>query len=197
MTKENYFSNQMANLSDDELKMYLEHRSEFQEEAVLAAIWELKKRNITAENIEQIELQITNKQVLTGAKNFTNDPNAPELYTTRFMTIFGVLFSVFAGGILMAMNFSRLGDKRMAWIVGLSGFLYSILQATITTQMKINSGLILLLSFLGMFLLENLFWKRNFPVDLKFRKRSILWPLLTGILIYAPFIYAIILSGGM
>jgi len=46
MTKENYYSSRMAGISDSELQDYIDNNTLYDEEAILAAIWELEKRNL-------------------------------------------------------------------------------------------------------------------------------------------------------
>ena len=54
MIKENYFSKKMTNKDVDELFLYVDKFEEFQEEAVLAAIWELEKRGIMNDKTSQV-----------------------------------------------------------------------------------------------------------------------------------------------
>ncbi|MEQ6119786.1 hypothetical protein [Reichenbachiella sp. MALMAid0571] len=206
MANENYFSNKMVNKTDSELQNYAYNKSKFQEEAVLAAIWELEKRKKAGEDIKNIESEIEQKQkdVDEAIKkelrdsNITDDPNAPILYHSKFVFFFGAFFSVFAGSILMALNFAQLDKKNTAWLVALSGLIYSAVQVITLNQIeKSTSGLALPISLLGMYILESVFWKKQVSSDLKFRKRSIWGAIIIGSICWIPFIYAIIVSDGL
>lgn len=58
MTKENHFSVKMTEKSDTELRKYVKNSENFQTAAVQAAIWELEKRNITGEDIQEVGKKI-------------------------------------------------------------------------------------------------------------------------------------------
>lgn len=206
MTKENYFSNKMVNMTSKELQNYVNDKSLYEDEAVLAAIWELEKRNIVDGDSRSIELQIEQKQneaktrieKVKKESNITDDPNAPILYNSKSVLIFGAVFSVFAGSILMALNFARLGNKKIAWLVVFSGLVYSTIQIFVMDQIGTrNSGLAFLAGLFGMLILESVFWKKRVPSDLKFRKRSIWGALTIAFIVSLPFTYAIIVSEGV
>jgi hypothetical protein len=203
MTKENSFSRIMTSKSDSELKNYIENKSQFQEAAILAAIWELEKRNNLGSKEKLIEKEIEQKKIeeierieqIKKESNITDDPNAPILYHSKFVLIFGALFSVFAGSILMALNFARLDKKKIAWLVVLSGLIYSTLQVIVLNQIQTSTtGLTLPISLLGMYLLELVFWKKQVSPDLKFRKRNIWGAIIIGLISWIPIIYSIIVT---
>ncbi len=103
MTKENYFSPKMVNKTESELREYIENKSQFQEAAVLAAIWELEKRGQGGDDTQTAEKQIeeikVNKQeqveTIKKENNYTDDPNAPRLFPKWSIWVFSVLFARF------------------------------------------------------------------------------------------------------
>lgn len=201
MTKENYYSNKMAGMSDLNLREYIDNKSLYSDEAILAAIWELEKRNLAGAEILELENQINHNKigkqeriVETERKHyFTVDSNAPVLYTPNFILVFGVLFSVFGGGILMAINFTRLGKKNYAMLIVFISLLYSILQGAFFFYINVTSSLITLpTSLLGIYLIQVLFWKRLVPGDLKFQKRNIWGTLLIASLISISIVYYVL-----
>ena len=123
MMQENFFSKKIATKSDSELQNYIDNKTHFQEDAVLAAIWELEKRNKAGENSKKVKLEIEQERKDSIEKiekqdpNITDDINAPILYHSRFILIFGAILSVFASSILMALNFAQIDKKKMAWLV--------------------------------------------------------------------------------
>ncbi len=206
MIKENSFSKIMTNKTDSELLEYTNDRTQFQDDAVLAAIWELEKREKTDDNLNELKNEIEHKKIEEQEKNeeikkqsnITDDPQAPLLYNPKFILGFGALFSVLAGGILMAMNFSRLNKKKTAWLVVLVSFIYMILQIVVLEALGTSSSALTLpVSLLGVYLLETLFWKKQVANNLKYRKRRIWGALIIALILWTPMIYSIILSGGM
>lgn len=192
----------MINKTDDELRIIIDKRSQFQKEAVLAAIWELEKRNKADSEIKDIESQLLFKEDNFPEKaevkeqkdsSITDDPNAPLLFTSKYIVFYGGLFSVFAGGILMAMNFSRLNKVGMVWLTIITALSYSVIQVIILEKLNISS-LAVPLSFLGMYLLEAILWKNKVPKDLKYRKRNIWVSLTIGLLITGLYLYFVITS---
>ncbi len=200
MAKENFFSRKMTEKTDAQLQEYINNKSMFQENAVLAAIWELEKREKASEEAKNLGAQIEQQQIIEEPKesnpNIVDDPTAPQLYTQKFILVFGVLFSVLAGGILMAINFKQIGKSKIGWIALISSLVYSVVQIIIIDFIPVTTSLIsITFSLAGIYLLETVFWKRHVPEDLKFRKRSIWVPLIIGIVISLPFMYLMFLGG--
>ncbi len=190
-------------MTDNKLQNYIDNKSQFEDDAVLAAVWEFEKRNKAGDDIKNIELQIEKKRIdenerldkIKKKSNVTDDPNAPILYHLKFVLFFGAFFSVFAGSILMALNFTRLERKKEAWLVVLSGLIYSTVQMLVLSQVEIyTAGLTMAISLLGMYLLETVFWKKQVPADLKFRKRNVWGAIIIGFTSLIPLIYAIIIT---
>jgi hypothetical protein len=202
VNKANSFTKVMAAKTDIELLEYVEKKSRFQERAVLAASWELEKRGRTTEDVKKLIVELEKKESFAESEsivkpkpsNVTEDPNAPLLYSPKFILVYGALFSVLFGGILMAVNFARLGKQKLAWMVALSALLYSVLQGTLLNSID-QDMLTVPLTILGVYLLEQLIWKPNVSPDLKYRKRKIWIPLLIAIGIWGPIFYLIITGG--
>jgi len=201
MTGENFFSSRMVSKSNSELQEYIENKSQFQEEAVLAAILELEKRNSGGDELKKIEQEIQQRQIaeedLVEKTNkelkITNDPNAPLLYSSKFIMIYGVLFSVLAGGILMAMNFSKLHKRKSSILVVVFSFIFVIIQCAILGSMERKiSTLTVTFSFLGMYLLQFLFWKREVSPELEFRRRNVWGAVIIALGITIPVVYLVI-----
>ena len=201
MTKENHFSSKMADKSEAELRDYVDNREKFQEAAVQAAIWELEKRELAGEDIKELEKKIEQEKVIKketyekeqGLKYITDDPNAPLIYRDKFITVFGVLFSVLAGGILIAINFSKLGKRNLILPVIFVSLIYTILQGYLLSLID-TTGLTFVFSFLGMFLLENLFWKKHVDKELQYRKRPIWGAIIVALVFWVPIIYLNIIA---
>jgi hypothetical protein len=110
--------------------------------------------------------------------------------------IFGILFSVFAGSILMAMNFVRLDKKKLARLVLLAGLSYSFLQVLIFDYLKVkNTFISVMSSLLGVYLLHFLFWQKNVEDDSIYPKRNAWNPVIIALGITLPIIYFMMKSG--
>lgn len=195
----------MLSKTDSELREYINNKSQFQDNAVFAAIWELEKRenlhDSDKELINQFEQEVNlRREKIEKVKrdsNVTDDPSAPLLYHPKYILVFGVLFSVFAAGILMAMNLSRLNKGKSSLLTLFTGLAFTAVQIVVLGLIEFNTtALTFPINYLGINLLESLFWKKNVSRDLKFRKRSIWPPLFIGILITIVYIYLLILTAG-
>ncbi|MCW3806916.1 hypothetical protein [Plebeiibacterium marinum] len=205
MILEYEYSDKMLSKTVAELYKYVDEKDRFQEGAVLAAARELLKRGETREDLSDViyEMEVfflEQKGIVDveDAEPDVNENNIPVIYHPRFIRIFGVLFSVFAGSILMAMNLSRLHKEKMARQTVLAGLAYSIVQGTIFYKFNIQvTGLTLIVSLIGMNVLEFFIWNKQVPVNMKFRNRNVWVPLLVGVLVLIPLVYYVVSTGGL
>ncbi len=203
MTKENSFSSKMVYKSEAQLKEYLGDNVRIQEGAVRAAIWELEKRGLVDEETKEAIRQIEYDRV-TGQKrnideqiqnNITDDPNAPLLYRDKFIVLFGALFSVLAGGILLAINLAKIGKQNLVIPVIIASIMYLVLQVYLLNLLESYSNIVAIpVTILGVLLLENLFWKKNVKRDLKYRKRPVWGAVIIALIISSPLVYLTILA---
>lgn len=203
MSEENYFSIKMARLSNDELKNYVENKEDYQDYAVLTAILELEKRGVTVENSEQIKQETSELKVAEKEKigepivaTTTTLSNTPILYSTQFIFIFGVLFSVFGGGILMAMNLAQLKKIKAARLAVFGSLAYTMLLIMLFDVLGVTNAIISLISSVfGIFLLEQFIWKKEVSPQINYEKRAIWKPIAIGLLIALPIAYYMIVTG--
>ncbi len=196
MVTENYYSKSMMSKSDAELQEYIIYNADYQEEAVLAAIWELEKRGLNSEEITAIKTRLeTNEFSGEKAKMKIGDKDIA-LYSFSFIILFGVLFSVFAGSILISLNLVQLKNKTLSRLAILLGLSYSLLQVYLMNLFKIKSPFISILSsFLGIYLLYNYLIKPALKPNTIYITRSSWQPLLIGFLISMPIAYFLMKSG--
>ena len=205
MILEYEYSDKMLSKTVAELYKYVDEKDRFQEGAVLAAARELLKRGETREDLSDViyemEVFFLEQKGIVDVEDSepdVNENNIPVIYHPRFIRIFGVLFSVFAGSILMAMNLSRLHKEKMARQTVLAGLAYSIVQGTIFYKFNIQvTGLTLIVSLIGMNVLEFFIWNKQVPVNMKFRNRNVWVPLLVGVLVLIPLVYYVVSTGGL
>lgn len=203
MSEESFFSIRMTKMSDSELKKYVDNKDEYQDYAVISAVLELEKRGIHVENSEQIKQNIEEvkgtkieeigEPIETDTATFSK---TPLLYSTQFIFIFGALFSVFGGGILMAMNLFQLKKVKAAKLVVVASLGYTILLIVLFDFLGITNAIIsLTTSILGVFLLEQFIWKKEVSSEINFEKRDVWKPVAIGLLIALPMAYFMIASG--
>ena len=198
MAQANFFTDKMSNKTSVELKDLIENKKDYQDEAILAAIIELENRNMTADSYTTIKKEIetveTEKETSQKKTSFiTDDINAPLIYNSKFILIFGALFSVFSSSILIAMNLHQIGKKKMSWLVILAGLAYMIVQVTVLERINSNS-LTIPASFLGAYILDKMFWVNQVPNEMYYRKRNILWPILITLIIVCPLFFLTIIA---
>jgi len=202
MSEESFFSIRMTKMSDSELKKYVDNKDEFQDYAVLAAVLELEKRGVSVENGAQIkqeisEVEVVEKEVIGEPIEFesTASTTTPELYSTQSIFIFGALFSVFGGGILMLLNLFKLNKRNSGWYVIIGSIVYSFSlsyiyrllnisdKVLITNLVTIDDIIIALFisvisNLFGVYLLYYFIWNKEVPSNLNYRKKAIWKPIL-------------------
>ena len=195
MTNENYFSSKMLKMNESELKTYFNNSSDYQEEAVLAAIWELEKRGFDNPEILNLKTKLEAREIAAPIQSKSVAIEKIELYSFNFIILFGVLFSVFASSILIALNLIQLKNKAKSRLAIFSGLAYSLLQVYLMGAFKISSPIIsVLTSLLGCYLLYQYFIKPELNSDTTYQTKSSWQPLLIGFLISLPVAYFLMKS---
>ena len=135
------YAAKMSRKTVAELHEYVEQRYQYREEAVLAALAELDRRGTPEPNAEALTAELRQSQQETErresaarteidaqvqarreAQGETSPETVPEtgpaLYSLGAITIFSVLFSMIAGGVMLALNLRTLQKNRAAlWVV--------------------------------------------------------------------------------
>lgn len=198
MSNENFYSKKMHRKTVAELQNYIKNRIDYQDEAVIAAIWELENRNEFKPEMQVLkqELEAFSNAVNVEPKMVKTESVA--LYTFNFIFLFGILFSVFAGSILISLNLVRLKNKLNARLVIFSGLIYSFIQVYLIEYFKITSPFVSVFSsLLGIYILNYYFLKPELKSGEIYQPQSTWQPLLIGIAIALPIAYFIMKSGGM
>lgn len=198
MVNENFYSKKMHQKSVSELQNYIKNRINYQEDAVIAAIWELENRNEIYPEMQVLkkELEALNNKVNVEPKMV--EAKSVTLYSFNFIFLFGILFSVFAGSILIGLNLIQLKNKSRARLAIFSGLIYSFIQVYLIEYFKITSPFVsVFTSLLGIYMLNYYFLKPELKPDEIYLPQSTWQPLLIGIAIALPIAYFIMKSGGM
>ena len=202
--KSNDYSAGIKRLPEEKLREYIEKPEDFQDEAILAAIWELEGRRGLLKDEQELEKVINTRTSLTYKETILNPPvenipeeiHIPSLYSMRSIQLFSVLFSVLAGGILMAINFNRTNQKTAAYkVVGFSLF-YTVLSIYLFSLLGSQSPIIsIVLNLAGALLIDELFWKKVLGREFKFQKQQIWTALAVALLIISPLVWYMVKSG--
>lgn len=206
MINKNEYSASLHRLPEEKLREYIQKPEQFHDEAVLAAIWELASRRKLLKDEQKLEAEI-NKRIAPAELSITGtyEPkiivtriSQPSLYSIRSIQIFSVLFSVLAGGILMAINFNRTSNKQEALkVIGFS-LVYTISAMLIFSLLGTQSPILsVILNLLGAFLIDELFWKRVLGREFRFDKQKVWSALVIALIIISPVIWYLIQSGAL
>ena len=111
---DNQYQALMTSKSDEQLKNYLVNSEKYTEEAVTAAIQELRKRGkeFSEEELHEIKLKIEairkkeNDEAVEMRRNswtmkVVTDPEAPALYSQRAIWGFSVFFALIFGAVFI------------------------------------------------------------------------------------------------
>lgn len=113
------YAAKMQAKSEAELRQYVSSYGQYRDDAVLAALAELRRRGLPAPEEAALrpalEAAVARQQAeaaaVAAARPATADPataDDPELYSPGTIVLFSVLFSMLAGGILLGINLRRL-----------------------------------------------------------------------------------------
>ncbi len=204
--RSNEYSAGIRRLPEEKLREYIERPEDFHEEAILAAIWELSNRRKlrieerrleTAISVKLYPQQVENTEVISPDLSM-NGTLLPSLYSMRAIQIFSVLFSVIAGGILMAINFNRINRRTEALKVLGFALIYTLFSFTIFSLLGTQSPfLTVILNLIGALLIDQLFWRRILGNEFRFNKQQIWSALIIALVLISPLIWYIIKSGVM
>ncbi|MBI1185129.1 hypothetical protein GC194_12715 [bacterium] len=197
---ENEYTRVMALYETPDLLHYVQQPENYHESAVIAAIWELEKRGKMSEKARLLLSELLKKQALAEKEIASQeagnkasdqiDEDLPVLYSTRFVLLFGAFFSVLGGSVLMAINVKKVSKSTTIIPIIAAGLLFSILQELLLVQFKItNTGVVLLTSIAGMYLLDMLFWRKHAVDEQAYIRKSIWPPILVAIALIIPIMY--------
>lgn len=212
MIENTELTDEMREKSNYDLQQIVRKYPDVKKSRVIAALRELEKRDVLYSDDRKLLEDLTEEERLNESEdspqkpvtpfsifrdpNIVDDFNAPKLYSRFAIRFFAILFSTFFGGILMAINFSRLGKKwEIAYVIGFSMlYSYGVFYAT-TLSPENATTITLMLNLLGSLILEEFFWKRYIGKHFKFRRQSLRGAILIGLVISVLLIY-MMMSGG-
>ena len=121
------YAAKMQAKSEAELRQYVSRYAEYRDDAVLAALAELRRRGLPAPEeaalrpaLEAAVAQQAETAAATRSQPAAATEDGPELYSPGTIVLFSVLFSMLGGGILLGINLRRL--RRTGALVRLAVF---------------------------------------------------------------------------
>lgn len=192
---ESRFLKKYESKSDNELKRIINDKETYLEQARIAAIEILKKRQGLTETLKNAENEIKENQIdrtkqeiksqppFKKATYITDDPSAPKLYTKKLIYIFSVIFSPLFGSILMMRNFKETGHNIAKFQVLAFGILYTSVIAWGLLSLETKYNLSFGFNIIGAGILSEFFWNKKLGKEIKHRKRSWIIPTIIGVII--------------
>lgn len=122
-----------------------------------------------------------------------NEEPLPKIYSKNAIWGFSIFFTTIFGGVLLMQNLRDIGNKKEANHVLIFSILFTILvMAVVNSLPSPNSAITLLCNGIGALILNEYFFKRNFPTSNKYEYKKIWKPLIISIIISIPFVWAAI-----
>lgn len=119
----------------------------------------------------------------------------PKIYSKQAIVFFSVFFSAIFGAVLLMQNLKDAGKRSEANKVLFYAILYTVLTIVIVNiPAKPQTALSFLCNFGGGIVLGEVFFKKHFPKEDAYEKKTIWKPLFISFLILVPFVLAMIYS---
>lgn len=200
--KENSYSKSMQSKSSQELESIIKNKIQYTDEALLAVIWELQKRDIITENEIKLEESI-NKNKVPKETNIIQESNLnssvfeelekPTLYSKRALQGFTIFFSTIFGVVLMMYNLKATNKPKVRIQVLFFGICYTIGSVLLIEVIPKIYFINLIFNLIGYLILSEFFWNKHLGKDLKFAKKSVTKPLVISLLITFFLLFLILL----
>ncbi|MES2725847.1 MAG: hypothetical protein V4643_02005 [Bacteroidota bacterium] len=119
----------------------------------------------------------------------------PKIYSKQVIVFFSVFFSAIFGAVLLMQNLKDAGKRSEANKVLFYAILYTVLTIFIVNiPAKPQTALSFICNFAGGIVLGEVFFKKHFPNEEAYEKKTIWKPLFISFLILVPFVLAMIYS---
>jgi hypothetical protein len=196
------YAAKMALKPDAALREYVTGHTQYREDAVLAALDELRRRGqpaleeatlrpqleAAAQTLraQQAAAEASLPTARTGDEATVPEADQPVLYTPGVIVLFSVLFNTIAGAVLLAINMYQVKRKKAIW--GLAAFVlvYLVVESMIVNAMMrsgpLNPLLLSILNLPAILAYVLWFWPR-YVGTYQFQARGWLVPLLVCLII--------------
>lgn len=120
---------------------------------------------------------------------FDEDEDLPTLYSERVIYTFSVLFSVIAGGILLARNLKEVNRKDGIPHVIAFSIIYTMLSGYLMNVTKIGPVGTVVLAIVGSMVLNSYFWKAYIGTSIAYHRKRYGKALVIALLILVPLFF--------
>ncbi|WP_026775928.1 hypothetical protein [Polaribacter sp. Hel_I_88] len=204
--RENSFTKNMRNKSNQELDYIIENKDKYTPEALQAVVWELEDRSLIEQGeidlpeiavIPTKETSIQNdalKKTTLNKENPFEDFEQPTLYSKKAILGFSLFFSTIFGVVLLMYNLKVMNKQKERTQVLVFGILYMILSYALLEVLPKIYFITLIFNFIGYGILVEYFWSKSLGKDLQHEKKSITKPLVISLLITVFFVLLIFVA---
>lgn len=178
----------MQTYSNDQLLEMFNSESLYQEEALLAAVWEAERRNLAFEHLSEMKqkyegiyqnlIDKEREELSTSAGAVTGA--LPELFTPMSIFWLTVLFNTLFGGLMLAYNMNKVNKQALSTVY-LFTVLYTIGGVVLVYLVPTGGLFPLLYNLTGALILREVLWKKFIPIQTKFKAKSPQTPFLIGL----------------
>lgn len=191
--------------SEDQLREMLLSPSLYHDDAMLAAVWEAEKRNLSFVNLESLKqkyesiyemvIKVEHEKVKEDAEK-ESSLQLPELFSPIAVFWFTLLFNTLFGGFMLAYNLNKVNKKAQNQVYVFT-ILYTLVGMTAVSLVPVGAFFPFVYNLAGAFILRDYFWRRNIPFGLKFRVKSAQTPFLIGLGYSVLLLVGLYFFGGM
>ena len=194
----------MQEKSNKQLEIMAKDAAFYSSDRRYEALIELERRDALSDEMQRLKKRFeTSKESAEKdseyyfAKNnpyITDDSEAPLLYTKKTIQIFSAIFSTLFGSIMLAININKYAkNKIISTLIVIIGLSFVVLLSWISNYVDLSSGLTIAINGLLGVLITELFWNKYIG-KIKYRKKSIVVPLIIGLGFTAIILISIFVS---
>ncbi len=181
----------MSEKSDIELQNITSESSPYTNDAIKAALGEIKRRlnQNTKKPIHEIEnvvsekIELLNNKELKQAENYSyfesekyifDDPKLPELYTKNFILFISFFIGIIFGSIFLMINLRTIGLRQKGYFVLTFGILITLLNIILFYFFN-NTFTLFILNIIGLLLINGYFWDNYIGKKFRHRRKKIIF----------------------
>ena len=210
--KENFFSKKMIQKSDLELQEIVKDKDSYIDEARLAAIWELEKRNVKVESTDTIitdsseDLEIAtgvtseNEPIADAIDN--NEAKEPQmrskkpvfLYSKKAIYGFSIFFSTIFGAVIMMYNLKVVNQSKARINVLIFAVLYMVLSVMLIEALQGSTITALILNTTGAFIINEYYWNKYIGKSFVYEPKGLIQAISIAVLVVVVIFVLLILT---
>ena len=210
--KENFFSKKMIQKSDLELQEIVKDKDSYIDEARLAAIWELEKRNVKVESTDTIITDSSEDlEIATGATSENepiadaidnNEAKEPQmksnepvyLYSKKAIYGFSIFFSTIFGAVIMMYNLKIVNQSKARINVLIFAVLYMVLSVMLIEALQGSTITALILNTTGAFIINEYYWNKYIGKSFVYEPKGLIQAISIAVLVVVVIFVLLILT---